>query len=428
MDNHVESGNLTDPQLMHSDPHQIDEQELGTNDDDKEAELSAESKLKLINARDYIKQLSETKFKVVVETIQPGIVNPGLMAGMDVRSLSLLSRIYVGSINFEITEQHIRKVFTEFGFIKHISMSSDPLTGRHKGFGFVEYDVPESANMALEAMDGTMLGGRQLKVGRPNNYSAAIACILVPPPDERIFVANVNEAVTETDLESIFSSFGPVKKCILAPNMQTRGHKGYGFIEYESAEIATLSISAMNGFNLGNMVLRVRKCVVGGPLGDGMSALASLPVMVIPETLLSNINAPANPPSSNEPNPQQQQQQHSNSLASINGQTDSYFGGILRLENVCDVDEVDSDLPQDIFEESTKFGPVTQVFVSKLSANDGFGERVIVFVEYEKKESANDANKVFDGRWFGGRQLRASVTSRQTLASETKTLLCRYPS
>jgi len=36
-------------------------------------------------------------------------------------------------------------------------MSWDPLTKRHKGFGFVEYEVPESAQLALEQMNGELL-------------------------------------------------------------------------------------------------------------------------------------------------------------------------------------------------------------------------------------------------------------------------------
>ncbi|CAG8460205.1 5158_t:CDS:2 [Ambispora gerdemannii] len=101
--------------------------------------------------------------------------NPGLASGIDPRSLSVLSRIYVGSINFELTEQHLRVVFGQFGAIKSVSMSLDPITGKHKGFCFIEFETPEGASLALDSMNGAELGGRQLKVGRPNNYTAATA-------------------------------------------------------------------------------------------------------------------------------------------------------------------------------------------------------------------------------------------------------------
>ena len=38
-------------------------------------------------------------------------------------------------------------------------MSFDPVTGKHKGFAFIEYECPEAAQLALEQMGGVMLGG-----------------------------------------------------------------------------------------------------------------------------------------------------------------------------------------------------------------------------------------------------------------------------
>ena len=71
-----------------------------------------------------------------------------------------MSRIYVGSINFELTDVHIKQVFSQFGYVKGVSMTIDPATGKHKGFCFVEYEVPEAAQLALEVMNGSELGGR----------------------------------------------------------------------------------------------------------------------------------------------------------------------------------------------------------------------------------------------------------------------------
>jgi RNA recognition motif-containing protein len=48
---------------------------------------------------------------------------------------------------------------------KTINMSWDPVAQKHKGFAFVEYDLPEAAQLALEQMNGVMIGGRNIKVG-----------------------------------------------------------------------------------------------------------------------------------------------------------------------------------------------------------------------------------------------------------------------
>ena len=79
--------------------------------------------------------------------------------------VSYFCRIYVGSINFEIKEDTIKQAFLPFGPIKSVNLSWDPVTNKHKGFAFIEYDVPEAASLALEQMNGVMIGGRNIKVG-----------------------------------------------------------------------------------------------------------------------------------------------------------------------------------------------------------------------------------------------------------------------
>jgi len=61
----------------------------------------------------------------------------------------------------------VRKVFAPFGAIRNINMSFEPVTGRSKGFAFVDFEQGESAAMALQTMNGFQLAGRPLKVGRP---------------------------------------------------------------------------------------------------------------------------------------------------------------------------------------------------------------------------------------------------------------------
>ena len=75
-----------------------------------------------------------------------------------------ICRVYVGSISFELREDTVRQSFQPFGPIKSITMSWDPITQKHKGFAFVEYELPEAAQLALEQMNGVVIGGRNIKV------------------------------------------------------------------------------------------------------------------------------------------------------------------------------------------------------------------------------------------------------------------------
>ncbi|KAF9974293.1 hypothetical protein BGZ73_002309 [Actinomortierella ambigua] len=74
-------------------------------------------------------------------------------------------RLYVGSVNFDLNENDLREVLDPFGPIEFINLHRDPVTGKSKGFAFVQYKNAEDAKMALQEMNGYVLAGRPLKVG-----------------------------------------------------------------------------------------------------------------------------------------------------------------------------------------------------------------------------------------------------------------------
>lgn len=58
-------------------------------------------------------------------------------------------------------------------------------------------------------------------------------------------------------LSSVFEAFGPIVYCKLAQGSTGNKHKGYGFIEYETAQAANEAIASMNLFDLGGQYLRL---------------------------------------------------------------------------------------------------------------------------------------------------------------------------
>jgi len=177
-----------------------------------------------------------------------------------------LGTIYVGSINFDVREDTVKQAFQPFGPIKNVSLSWDAIANKHKGFAFVEYDVPEAATLALDQMNGVMLGGRNVKVGRPSNMPQAQPIIEKlmeeAKPYNRIYIASIHPDLGETDIQSVFEAFGTIRSCRLAADMIRPGkHRGYGFIEYETAQAAVDAVASMNLFNLGGQYLRVGKAV-----------------------------------------------------------------------------------------------------------------------------------------------------------------------
>ena len=70
----------------------------------------------------------------------------------------------MGSISFELREDTIKQAFLPFGPMKSVNLNWDSITNKHKGFAFIEYDIPEAAYLAIEQMNGVMIGGRNIKV------------------------------------------------------------------------------------------------------------------------------------------------------------------------------------------------------------------------------------------------------------------------
>ncbi|XP_029036808.1 poly(U)-binding-splicing factor hfp isoform X2 [Osmia lignaria lignaria] len=200
--------------------------------------------------------------------------------------LLLMCRVYVGSISFELKEDTIRQAFLPFGPIKSINMSWDPVTQKHKGFAFVEYEIPEAAQLALEQMNGVMIGGRNIKVvGRPSNMPQAQSVIDEITEESkhynRIYIASIHQDLTEDDIKSVFEAFGPITYCKLAQGSSPHRHKGYGFIEYETMQAALEAIASMNLFDLGGQYLRVGRAItppnalMGPPSGTSMMPTAA---------------------------------------------------------------------------------------------------------------------------------------------------------
>ncbi|VDN05785.1 unnamed protein product [Thelazia callipaeda] len=187
---------------------------------------------------------------------------------MYAQALSLMARVYIGSISFEVREEMIKNAFGVFGPIKSINMSWDAVTGHHKGFAFLEYEIPEAALLAQESMNGILMGGRNLKVGRPSNMPQAQPIIEMVMQEakafHRVYVASVHPDLSESDLKSVFEAFGEVTKCQLAratgPNAGN-GHRGFGYLEFSNAQSASEAIAGMNMFDLGGQYLRVGKCI-----------------------------------------------------------------------------------------------------------------------------------------------------------------------
>jgi RNA recognition motif-containing protein len=80
-------------------------------------------------------------------------------------------KIYVGNLNYRSTEEEIQQLFSDFGDVKSVQIIKDKMSGRSKGFAFVEMENDAEAKEAIEALNEADFGQRKLVVNeaRPMN-------------------------------------------------------------------------------------------------------------------------------------------------------------------------------------------------------------------------------------------------------------------
>ena len=90
--------------------------------------------------------------------------------------MSAITNIFVGSLPWATDDQQLQDLFSKHGEVTSAKVIRDKMTGRSKGFGFVEMPNDDEAKKAIEALNGSDYEGRKLVVNvarpredRPNN-------------------------------------------------------------------------------------------------------------------------------------------------------------------------------------------------------------------------------------------------------------------
>lgn len=82
------------------------------------------------------------------------------------------TKLYVGGLNYKTTDQTLKDGFAAAGTIVSATVIVDRMSGRSKGFGFVEMSTPEEAQKAIEMFDGKDFDGRTVRVNEARPMEA----------------------------------------------------------------------------------------------------------------------------------------------------------------------------------------------------------------------------------------------------------------
>ncbi len=74
--------------------------------------------------------------------------------------------IYVGNLAYNVTEDDLRTVFSDFGEVSAVNIVKERSSGQSKGFGFVEMLNNSEADKAMKALNGTKIKDQSIKLSQ----------------------------------------------------------------------------------------------------------------------------------------------------------------------------------------------------------------------------------------------------------------------
>ncbi|XP_004494108.1 polyadenylate-binding protein 7 [Cicer arietinum] len=169
---------------------------------------------------------------------------------------SSIGNVFVKNLAESIDNAGLEDMFKKFGNIlsSKVVMSED---GKSKGYGFVQFETEESANTAIEKLNGSTIDDKQIFVGKFVKKSDRV----MSGPDARytnLYMKNLDLDITETLLREKFSSFGKIVSLAVAKDNNGMS-KGFGFVNFDNPDDAKRAMEAMNGSQLGSKILYVAR-------------------------------------------------------------------------------------------------------------------------------------------------------------------------
>lgn len=84
----------------------------------------------------------------------------------------MAKKLYVGGLSYSTEEQTLKETFSQAGTVESATVIMDRMSGRSKGFGFVEMSSEEEAQKAIEMFNGKELDGRTITVNEAKPQEA----------------------------------------------------------------------------------------------------------------------------------------------------------------------------------------------------------------------------------------------------------------
>lgn len=167
--------------------------------------------------------------------------------------------LFIRNLSWSVSESDLKSVFESVGIVEDVRIPQDRETGRPRGFAFVTMDSVESATKAIEQLNETPLGDRNVIIAYqdPNKKNGG---------DKRnqvteglsLFVKGLAYDTDQISLTDWLASAGTVVNVSIPPDPMTGGVRDFAFIDMASKEDAANVIAQLNGQSFNGSPLQIR--------------------------------------------------------------------------------------------------------------------------------------------------------------------------
>merc|ERR1712001_433173 len=161
-----------------------------------------------------------------------------------------VGNVFIKNLDKTIDNKAMYDTFSAFGNILSCKVAQDMSNGESKGYGFVHFETEEAALNAIQKVNGMLLNGKKIYVGR-----------FVPRKDREmelgekarkftnVYVKNINDEYDEAKLNEMFQKYGKISSVKVVKSDDGKS-KGFGFVSLESPEEAMNACDELNGQDL----------------------------------------------------------------------------------------------------------------------------------------------------------------------------------
>jgi len=160
-----------------------------------------------------------------------------------------VGNIFIKNLDTSIGHKELYDHFSEYGNILSCKVALNE-TGGSKGYGFVHFENEKAAQLAIEKVNNTKIGSKEVYVGFfiPRKQRTQH----IEQSWTNVYVKDLDPEITDEEFKQLFEKYGPVNSPLIKRDEKTGVSAGFGFVNFERHEDAKVAVEALNGRKLGS--------------------------------------------------------------------------------------------------------------------------------------------------------------------------------